>query len=281
MNEAAHPGSKRDRVRPASRIDTSVPHPARRYNYWLGGKDNFAADRASGDQIAELMPSIRTAAQENRRFQTRVVRFLAGEAGIRQFLDIGTGIPAPDNVHEVAQAIDPTCRVAYVDNDPVVLAHSRALLNSTPEGATCYVEADVREPEKIIGNVEVRSTLDFSQPIGLLMIALLHFVPEDEVYDVVGTLRAALPSGSFVAISHGTLDFLPPEAARRVRAEEASGRHGSTFMRDKAQFARIVDGLELVPPGILPLVDWRAENERQPRPPAREVPGYGGVARVP
>lgn len=281
MTDAAQPSTGRDRKGPAPKIDTSVPHPARRYNYWLGGKDNFAADRASGDRIAQVMPTVRVAVRENRRFQTRAVKFLAGEAGISQFLDIGTGIPAMDNPHEVAQAIDPTCRVAYVDNDPVVLAHSRALLTSSAEGATAYVEADVRAPEKILNDPDVLATVDFSKPVALLMVALLHFIPEEEAYDVVSTLRDALPSGSYLAISHGTQDYLTPEQLEMATAESASGRHGGIWPRARDQFARFFDGLELVPPGIQPVAEWRADGETQPRPAAKDIAIYGAVARLP
>lgn len=281
MKDTAQPSADRGRSGPAPKIDTSVPHPARRYNYWLGGKDNFAADRASGDQIAQVMPTVRLAVMENRRFQTRAVRFLAGAAGITQFLDIGTGIPAFDNPHEVAQEINPICRVAYVDNDPVVLAHSRALLNSSAEGVTAYVEADVRTPEKILNDPEVLATLDFSKPVALLMIALLHFIPDEEVYDVVSTLRGALPSGSYLAISHGTQDYLTTRQAEMAAVEQASGRHGGIFPRTRDQFARFFDGLELVPPGIQPVAEWRADGESQPRPDAKDIAVYGAVARLP
>ena len=169
-----------DDVAAAPIIDSSRPHPARRYDYWLGGKDNFQADREAAEAIAAVFPSIRTAARENRAFMQRAVRFLAAEAGIRQFLDIGTGLPTADNVHEVAQGVAPEARVVYVDNDPLVLVHARALLTSSPEGTTAYIDADARDPEKILADPVVRNSLDFAQPIALLLVALLHFVEDEE-----------------------------------------------------------------------------------------------------
>ncbi|HEX6967975.1 MAG TPA: SAM-dependent methyltransferase [Micromonosporaceae bacterium] len=264
------------------RIDTSVPHPARRYNYWLGGKDNFQADRESGDAIAAAFPGIRTAALENRYFLRRAVAYLAKEAGVRQFLDIGTGIPTADNTHEVAQRIAPESRIVYVDNDPIVLAHARALLTSTPEGATAYIDADLREPEKILNHPDLLRTLDLSQPVGLMLIAVLHFVMDHEdAYGLVAGLLDALPSGSYVALSHATFDFMTPEHRRSSEAALATGRHGAFRGRSRDEVVRFFDGLELVPPGVVLLSEWRADDEPQPRPPATEVAGYGAVARKP
>jgi hypothetical protein len=264
-----------------ARLDTSTPHPARRYNYWLGGKDNFAADRASGDAIAEMMPSVRTAAIENRRFQRRAVRFLAGEMGIRQFLDIGTGIPGPDNTHEVAQTIDRASRVVYVDNDPVVLVHARALLTSTSEGATAYIDADLREPEKILGDADLQRTLDFTRPIGLLLIAVTHFLTDDDgAYEAVSTLLSALPPDSYLAISNATQDFMTPAERAQADAAAASGRHGTVRFRSKDEFARFLDGLDVVAPGVETVAHWRADDEPQPRPTPREAALYAAVARV-
>src|SRR5690242_16640062 len=180
----------------ASRLDTSVPHPARRYNYWLGGKDNFAADRESGDAVVKLFPSIRTAAIENRAFLRRAVTLLAGELGIRQFLDIGTGLPTADNTHEVAQRVAPDSRVVYVDNDPLVMVHARALLTAAPgAGPTDYVEADVRSPEHILR--EAAKLLDFDRPVALMLVAVLHFLADEEdPHGIVRRLLGALPPGS-------------------------------------------------------------------------------------
>jgi hypothetical protein len=258
-------------------VDTSVAHPARRYDYWLGGKDNFAADRASGDAIAAAFPSARTAAIENRRFLRRAADYLAREQGIRQFLDVGTGIPSANNTHEVAQAIAPDTRVVYVDNDPIVLVHARALLTGSPAGSTSYLDADFREPGKILAHAA--QTLDFSQPIGLMLLAILHFIEDsDDPYGIVVTLVDALPSGSFVTLSHGTVDHQSPE---RLAAMADIIRTTPGQFRSRDEVARFVEGLELVPPGIVSVAQWRAENEVQPRPTAAETEVYGLVARVP
>jgi hypothetical protein len=261
----------------SARIDTTVAHSARRYDYWLGGKDNFAADRESGDAIAAVFPTVRTAVLENRRFLNRAVTFLAKEVGIRQFLDIGTGIPTANNTHQVAQSIAPESRVVYVDNDPIVLAHARALLTSTPEGATAYLDADLHDPGKILADPGL-ATLDLSQPVALMLLAVLHFITDEhDPHQIVRQLVGALPSGSYVVVSHSTSDDLPAE----VIADIDAGRYGMLAMRPKAQIARFFDGLELVEPGIVPTVYWRAENEPQPRPLPIDVRMYAAVARVP
>ncbi|RKN51129.1 SAM-dependent methyltransferase [Micromonospora endolithica] len=266
---------------PSDRIDTSVAHPARRYNYWLGGKDNFQADRESGDAMAAAFPTIRTSALENRRFLQRAVGYLAREAGIRQFLDIGTGIPTADNTHEVAQSIAPESRVVYVDNDPIVLAHARALLTSSAEGATSYIDADLREPEKILGHPDLLRTIDPSQPVALMLVAILHFVPDDDdPYAVVRRLLDALPAGSYLAASHATHDYLPPEVAAQAKAAaRGGGPHGLINLRSLAEFTRFFDGLDVVEPGITSVAEWRAEGAPEPRPSVAEVSMYGAVAR--
>jgi hypothetical protein len=265
-----------NRVPPS--IDTSVAHPARRYDYWLGGKDNFAADRQSGDEIAAKFPAIRIAVVENRRFLRRAVTFLAESAGVRQFLDIGTGLPTANNTHEVAQAIAPESRVVYVDNDPLVLVHARALLTSSAQGATAYVDADLRDPEKILNDPDLRRILDFSQPVALMLLAILHFIPEeDDPYAIVRRLVDALPAGSYLVISHATSDYLPPALV----ADISSGQHGQGRLRTKAEFSMFFDGLEPVAPGVVPLAEWRAEGEPEPRPTAAETAVYAGVARIP
>ncbi|SBT39387.1 SAM-dependent methyltransferase [Micromonospora auratinigra] len=268
---------------PSDRIDTSVAHPARRYNYWLGGKDNFQADRESGDQMAALFPSIRISAVENRRFLQRAVGHLAREAGIRQFLDIGTGIPTADNTHEVAQSIAPEARVVYVDNDPIVLAHARALLTSSAEGATAYIDADLRDPEKILGHPDLRRTLDLSRPVALMLVAVLHFVPDgDDPYAAVTRLLDALPAGSFLAASHATHDYLPPQLAAEARiAARGGGPHGVINLRGRDEFSRFFTGLDLIEPGICSVSEWRADEVAGPRPTVAEVSMYGGVARKP
>jgi hypothetical protein len=260
-----------------SRIDTSVAHPARRYDYWLGGRDNFAADRESGDAIAAAFPAIRTAVLENRRFLHRAVSFLAATAGVRQFLDIGTGIPTSPNVHEIAQSAAAAARVVYVDNDPVVLAHAPALLTGSAEGATAYVDADLRQPDRILDDADLRATLDLSMPVALMLVATMHFIPDqDDPYGIVGTLLDALPRGSYLVMSHATGDHLAPELV----AEITAGRHGSGRLRTRAEFTRFFAGLELVEPGIVSVARWRAENEPQPRPTDADTSVYAGVARL-
>jgi hypothetical protein len=262
-------------------IDTSVAHPARRYNYWLGGKDHFAADRESGDLIASIYPAIVVAARENRAFLQRAVAFLTGECGISQFLDIGTGLPTADNTHEVAQQLNRASRVAYVDNDPMVMAHARALLTSTPEGRTCYIEEDLRHPHRILAYPELRATLDFDQPIALMLIAVLHFLPHhEESLGVVRDLVAALPAGSYVAASVATTDFLPPAAAAALEDLAAKGK-ADISGRSGDQFAEFFDGLDLAEPGIVPVCRWR-EDLRPPgqaSPPPEQASVYAAVGR--
>jgi hypothetical protein len=259
-----------------------VAHPARRYNYWLGGKDNFQADRDSGDAIAAVYPPVRAAARENRHFLQRVVRWLTAEAGVRQFLDIGTGIPTADNTHEVAQRIDPSCRVVYVDNDPIVLAHARALLTSTPQGATAFIDADLRDPERILSHPDLLRTLDLTRPVALMLVAILHFLTEqDDPYAIVARLLEALPSGSYVCVSNLTADFMGQGRADRAVEFAARGEHGTLVFRDRQEFARFFAGLDLVDPGVRPVADWRPEIPPGPYDPAAPATMYGAVARLP
>ena len=270
MNEAPHP-----------KIDMTVAHPARRYDYWLGGKDNFAVDRDSGDAIGAAFPAIRTAVIENRAFMRRAVTLLAQEVGIRQFLDIGTGIPTRPNAHQVAQGIAPSARVVYVDNDPMVLVHARALMTSSPEGATAYIDADLRDPDTILGDPELRRVLDLSKPVALMLVAVLHFIPDEaDPWGIVARLLQALPSGSYLVASHATYDALPEETAQRLRAAIANTREPGG-PRGHEEFARFFDGLVMLPPGIVSVADWRAEQEVQPRPTPAETAVYGAVARLP
>ena len=207
-----------------SGLDTSRPHPARVYDYLIGGKSNFAADRALAEKMLQETPGLRTAARENRAFLGRAVQYLAGEAGVRQFLDIGTGLPTVDNVHEVAQRIAPESRVVYADNDPMVLAHARELLTSAPEGRTAYVHADLRDPARILADPRVRDVLDFGRPVALVLVAVLHFLPdEDKPAEVVAALLDALPSGSYLVASHTALDHAPAPVAAMERAARAGG----------------------------------------------------------
>jgi hypothetical protein len=269
-----------DTTSPASSVDTNVVHPARRYNYWLGGKDNFAVDRVSGDQVAAVFPTVKQAAQENRGFLQRAVGFLAGEAGIRQFLDIGTGLPTVDNTHDVAQRIAPQSRIVYVDNDPLVMAHARALLTSAPEGRSAYIERDLREPESILGAPELHNTLDLRQPVGLMLVAVLHFVRDfEDPYGIVARLVDALPSGSYVVMSHGTYDGLPaPTVVKLEEANAASG--GQSRIRSRDEVARFFTDLELIDPGIVPIGNWRPDPGTSPPAPT-DICMYGAVARIP
>jgi len=259
-------------------MNTSVAHPARRYNYWLGGKDHFAADRESGDLLAEAFPTARVAALENRDFLRRGVRFLA-ESGVRQFLDVGTGLPVPDNTHEIAQRMAPESRVLYVDNDPIVMTHSRALTIGTPQGRTGYVEADLREPEVILAHPELRAVLDLREPVALLLVAVLHFIHDDkQALAVVSRLLDSLPSGSYLVASNLTLDYAPPAQVAMHEELLASGKTDARA-RDKSEFGRFFDGLELVEPGIVAVSDWRPDRDE--RPTAQDVAIYGAVGRKP
>ncbi len=260
-------------------VDTSVPHSARIYDYILGGKDNFAVDRQAAAKAMAANPHLATAMRENRALMRRMVKWLAADAGVRQFLDIGTGLPTSPNVHEIAQAAAPEARVVYVDNDPIVLAHARALLTSSPEGVTAYIHADLRDPDKILRDPRLLDTLDLSQPIALTIFGVLHFIPdEDDPWGVVSRLIAALPSGSYLAVQQPTRDFYP-EGAGNDRAYRSAGI--AFQYRTKDQFARFLTGLELVPPGIQLMSQWRAEDEPQPRPAASEVGAYAAIGRKP
>jgi hypothetical protein len=261
-------------------LDTSRPHPARVYDYLLGGKSNFAADRALAEKMLRETPGLRTAARENRAFLGRAVQYLAGEAGVRQFLDIGTGLPTTGNVHEVAQRIAPESRVVYADNDPMVLAHARALLTSAPEGRTAYIHADLRDPAQILADPQVRDVLDFGKPVALVLVAVLHFLPdEDKPAEVVATLLDALPSGSYLVASHTALDHAPAPVAAMERAAQAGGIR--TQQRDSGDFARFAfPGLELVPPGVVLVSEWRP-GDSAVLPDPDEVNVYCGVARKP
>jgi S-adenosyl methyltransferase len=258
-------------------IDTTRPSPARMYDYWLGGKDNYAADRQMGDAVIEVFPGILPGVRANRELLGRMVGHLAGEAGIRQFLDIGTGLPTRDNTHEVAQAVAPESRIVYVDNDPLVLVHSRALLDSTPQGATDYIEADLRDPDKILKGAA--ETLDFTRPIAITLLMILMLVSDAEnPYGIVDRLMSALPSGSYLAISHPADDVDSGEIAEAYERLNRMGGIPAT-LRGQAEVARFFHGLELVEPGLVQLHRWR------PDPGAEgleiDVPAYAGVGRKP
>ena len=260
----------------SGRLDTSVAHSARVWNYLLGGKDNFAADRETGDLIVKMFPDIAQIARLQRRFLTRAVRYLAADAGIRQFLDIGTGLPTADNTHQVAQRIAPESRIVYVDNDPLVLVHAEALLTSAPGGVTSYIEADVRDPGAILrGAVK---TLDFSQPVALMMLGILGQIPDsDEPSSIVARLLEALAPGSYLALSDGC-DTSP--SANHAIAVYNQNSASSYDLRSPAQIASFFDGLELVPPGVTSTSRWRPEvRDTEGEPP--EVPAICGVGRKP
>ncbi len=257
-------------------FDTSVAHVARVYNYWLGGKDNFAADRAAGEAAIKAFPNIVLSARANRAFQARVVRFLADEAGIRQFLDVGTGIPSANHTHEVAQSVAPDSRVVYVDNDPIVLTHARALLASHPAGATDYIDADLRNPEQILA--DAARLLDFGQPVALMIMAVLqHLDDEDDPYKVVATLLSRLPSGSYLALSHPAKDINAEAMAKMADSLNQTMAEKVTF-RDRAGVARFFDGLELAEPGMVQASKWRPISEAEAASPAAL---WAGVARKP
>ena len=261
-------------------VDVSRPHMARIYDYFLGGKNHFAADRETAEKILQTNPAIRIAARENRAFLGRSVRYLTAEAGIRQFLDIGTGLPTTNNVHEVAQAVAPASRVVYVDNDPLVLAHARALLNSAPEGRTAYIHADLREPRKILDDPAVREVLDLDRPTALVMLATLHLIQDDDKpAEIIAQLLDALPGGSYFVASHITMEHAADAIAAGQRTMRGAGL--SAQARSSDEFARLAfAGLELVPPGVVLVSEWRPAGDG-PRPAPAEVNCYGAVARKP
>jgi hypothetical protein len=257
-------------------FDTSVAHVARVYNYWLGGKDNFAADRAAAEQAMSAFPDIVHSARANRAFLRRTVTYLAREIGIRQFLDIGTGIPSANNTHEVAQSVAGESRVVYVDNDPVVLAHARALLTSSSTGATDYIDADLRQADQILA--AAAQTLDFTQPVAVLLMAILqHLSDDDDPYAVVGKLMAAVPSGSYLVLSHPAKDIHAAEMAAMAERLNQMMAEKVNF-RGEAEVARFFTGLELVDPGMTNVPDWRPDTEEEAASPAAL---WAGVARKP
>jgi O-methyltransferase involved in polyketide biosynthesis len=257
-------------------FDTSVPHIARVYDYWLGGTDNFAADRVMGERTLQAYPNLVYSVRANRAFLARAVRFLAGEAGIRQFLDIGTGIPTANNTHEAAQRVAPSSRIVYVDHDPVVLSHAQALLASTPEGACTYIDADLRDPETILA--AAADTLDFSQPVAVMLIAVMHFIGDDaEASAIMRRLMAACVPGSYVALSHAASDIDAAQMAEMVRRLNESTAEKTT-LRDRAGVTRLFDGLELVEPGVIRAAEWRPDTDLEAASPAAL---WGGVARKP
>jgi hypothetical protein len=277
MTSPQSPGAA-DSIEPPeddSRFDTGVAHVARVYDYWLGGNDNFAADRDAGEKTVAIYPGIRLSARANRAFLARSVRYLAAAEGVRQFLDIGTGLPTANNTHEVAQAVAPDSRIVYVDNDPLVLAHARALLTSSPEGATGYLDADLREVGKI--RAQAAKTLDFTRPVAIMLMAVLHYIPDEaQARQIVTGLLESVVAGSFLTISHAGSDLFPAEMGA---FEERLNQHlpgGPHVARPQDAVARFFDGAELLAPGVVRVSEWRPE-------PTADAPAHttlwGGVAR--
>jgi hypothetical protein len=260
----------------AADIDTTVAHPARVYDYWLGGSSNFPADREAAERVLAATPGLRSRVRANRAFLARAVRYLAAEAGIRQFLDIGTGIPSANNTHEVAQAVAPDSRVVYVDNDPIVLAHAKSLLAGSREGATQYIDGDLRDASVILR--AAAGTLDLTRPIALMLVGILHLIQDsEEPHRIVAGLMDALPPGSYLAISHPASDIQPSQAEAQRRYNERVSTPQTLRTRDEV--ARFFDGLDLVPPGVVYVHAWRPDPGDVP--PEGGVSAYGAVACKP
>jgi O-methyltransferase involved in polyketide biosynthesis len=254
-----------------------LAHPARVYDYWLGGTDNFEADRIAGEQTIAAYPAIRASARANRAFLARSVRFLAGQAGLRQFLDLGTGLPTASNTHEVAQAIAPESRIVYVDNDPLVLSHARALLTSSPEGATAYLDADLRDTGQILE--QAARTLDFTKPVAIMLLAILHYIPDlDQARQIVAGLVSAVPPGSYLAISHAASDIAPEQMAEMIRRMNQHLAEGNRVARPREVVAQFFDGLEVLEPGVVKVTQWHPESAMEAQGPTSL---WGGVARKP
>ena len=273
MNRTAAPGPV---TAGGSRFDLDVPHAARVYNFWLGGKDHFPADRKAAREVMRARPQVIQGARANRAFLARVVRYLAAEAGMRQFLDIGTGLPAPDNTHGVAQSVARNCRIVYADNDPLVLSHARALLTGTQEGACGYVDADVRDTGTILA--QAAQTLDFAKPVAVLLLAILHLIPDaDSPAAIVARLAGGLAPASYVAISHLTADFAPDAVTAAADAYNALAPVPVTA-RSHTGVTALFGTLPLVAPGVVPITEWRPDAPSQFAQPADL---YAGLARTP
>ena len=257
-------------------FDARVAHPARVYDYWLGGKDNFEADRIAGEATIAAYPAIRASARANRAFLARSVRYLA-EAGIRQFLDIGTGLPTANNTHEVAQSVAPESRIVYVDNDPLVLSHARALLTSSPEGVTAYLDADLRDTGRILELAA--ETLDFTQPVAIMLLAILHYIPDlDQAQRIVARLVGAVPSGSYLVISHAASDISPEEMAEMIKRMNEHLAEGNHVGRTRDAVAQFFADVDLVEPGVVKVTEWRPRSELEAQGPTSL---WGGVGRKP
>ncbi|MGP4023409.1 SAM-dependent methyltransferase [Actinomadura sp. 3N407] len=268
--------SSADGPPPSDRIDSTRPHSARVWDYWLGGKDNYEVDRELGEQIAQANPHVVAMVRADRTFMRRSVAFLA-EQGVRQFLDIGTGLPTEPNVHQVAQAIAPDARVVYVDHDPVVLAHARALLNSAPAGATAYLDADLREPGRILAGAA--GTLDLDKPVGITLMSLMHFVTDfGDARAILWRLLDAVPSGSWLAFTHATAELGGPQVREAFRTWNENAVQKAR-PRDRDEVQALIDGLEPVDPGLVSPPQWRPDGKDGAEP--REVPMWAAVARKP
>jgi O-methyltransferase involved in polyketide biosynthesis len=258
-------------------FDPTVPNPARMWNYWLGGKDNFAADREGAERVLEVMPSLPLIARAARLFLIDAVHQLAAEHGVRQFLDIGTGLPTADNTHDVAQRAAPESRIVYVDYDPVVLTHAQALLTSSPEGMTDYIQADLRDTDTILKGAA--RTLDFTRPVAVMLIAVLHFIPDaDDPYAIVDRLMDAVPSGSYLVMAHAASD-IDPEATTEMARRYNKMSSATITPRPRDQVARFFDGLDLLPPGLVPISKWALASPVDPTTSA--LIGYCAIARKP
>jgi hypothetical protein len=274
MSETSESGDDSLDISDTQRLDTGTAHIARVYDYWLGGKDNFAADRAAGDEALEAFPGLISSVRANRAFLARTVRYLAGERGVRQFLDLGTGIPASNNTHVVAQSVAPEARVVYVDNDPMVLAHARALLGGGgPHGATDYIDADLRDTGRIL---EIAGrTIDFTEPVAVMLIAVLHLIrDEDNPGQIIGELMAAVPPGSSLSISHVPNDMHMGQMSDMSDRLNRLLAQPSTY-RSRAEVTSFFDGLELVEPGVTPIQQWRPDT---PEEASAVAAMWGGVA---
>lgn len=263
-----------DEQEDAPGIDITVAHPARIYDYWLGGKDNYAADREAAEQVIAANPNVLHGVRANRAFLARAVRYLAAEAGIRQFLDLGTGLPTAENTHQVAQAIAPDARIVYVDNDPLVLAYARALLTSAPEGATAYVHADIRDTEKVLAGAA--DILDFDEPVAVMALMILQYVPDgDNPWGIIQTLLGPMAAGSYLTISDTVRDIDTGRVTEgTARMNQRMGPVRLT-LRSRPEFQRFFDGMDMVEPGVVPVPDWRAPGSEHP------IPCYAGMGRKP
>ncbi|MFD0971838.1 SAM-dependent methyltransferase [Plantactinospora endophytica] len=265
-----------DREPVTSRLNTDVPHTARIWNYWLGGKDNFAVDREVGDRVKGIFPVVIELARADRLFLGRAVRHLVTEAGIRQFLDIGTGLPSQDNTHEVAQRVAPEARIVYVDNDPLVLVHARALLTSSPQGATDYIDADLHDPDAILRRAA--DTLNFGEPVAIMLLGVMHFISDDdELQQIIDRLLAAVPSGSYVAVANTTTAVNGAATAEAVRVWNIDAQP-KLKLRTPERIARFFTGLEVVEPGWVSCSRWRPEPQDDGSLPA-EVDQWCGIVR--